>query len=204
MLGLRPVFSSDAARARYKIIYSFTGGSDGGTPLSDLTVDAAGNLYGTTQGGGTGSGTVFELERTKDGWKEEVLYNFGSYQSDGIAPHAGVIFDKAGNLYGTTSQGCTNHDWGTVFKLSPNAHGGWTETILYSFTNQNGDGYNPQTDLIFDAQGNLYGTTLFGGNHSQEPCVGYLRLGCGVVFELRPHSGGSWTEATIYGGPGCA
>jgi uncharacterized repeat protein (TIGR03803 family) len=198
VLGLLPAFSSGEAPIGYSIIYSFTGGSDGGNPLSDLTVDAAGNLYGTTQGGGTGGGTVFELKRTKNGWKEEVLYNFGSHQSDGVAPHAGVIFDKAGNLYGTTSGAGANCDCGTVFKLSPNSHGGWTETILYSFTNQNGDGANPQTDLVFDAHGNLYGTAALGGDSSHEACIGYFRTGCGIVFELTPHADGSWTEATIY------
>jgi uncharacterized repeat protein (TIGR03803 family) len=120
MLGLRPIFSSGAAPASTeKVIYAFTGGADGGEPMSNLTLDAAGNLYGTTSGGGTGAcnsgcGTVFELKRTQDGWKEEVLHHFVG--TDGESPGAGVIFDKAGNLYGTTTSGGSNGG-GTVFKL---------------------------------------------------------------------------------------
>ncbi len=165
VLGLRPASSFGEAPAGYKIIYTFTGGSDGGVPFSDLTVDAAGNLYGTTSGGGTGrGGTVFELHRTKDGWKEEVLYNFGSVQGDGGYPQGGVIFDKAGDLYGTTAGGGSGNNTGTVFKLSRSSNGHWTEKILYSFTGENGDGQNPQTDLTFDAHGNLYGTAPLGGD----------------------------------------
>jgi uncharacterized repeat protein (TIGR03803 family) len=199
VLGLRPASSFGEAPAGYKIIYTFTGGSDGGVPFSDLTVDAAGNLYGTTSGGGTGDGgTVFELQRTKDGWKEEVLYNFGSVQGDGGYPQGGVIFDKAGDLYGTTAGGGSGNNTGTVFKLSRSSNGHWTEKILYSFTGENGDGQNPQTDLTFDAHGNLFGTAPAGGDRSHETCTGYFRTGCGVVFELTPHPDGSWTEATIY------
>jgi hypothetical protein len=110
LAGFLPVFSSGASPdSPEKVIYSFTGGADGGQPLSDLTLDSEGNLYGTTNLGGTsgaicdpfGCGTVFELKRTQDGWKEQVLYTFaGGY--DGAYPVGGVIFDKAGNLYGTT------------------------------------------------------------------------------------------------------
>ena len=192
VIGMHPVFSSGASPAsKEKVIYSFTGGVDGGNPLSDLTLDAAGNLYGTTSQGGTGTacgnggcGTVFELKRTRDGWKEQVLYSFGS-GTDGAAPHAGVIFDDAGNLYGTTFAGGTHSD-GTVFKLTPNLHGGWTESVLYSFTFE-GDGANPNTDLAFDAAGNLFGTASAGGGRGE-----------GTVFELMRQANGSWKESTIY------
>ena len=124
----------------------------------------------------------------------------GSYQGDGIYPHGGVIFDKAGDLYGTTDQAEA-----IVAMTGARSLGfrgirtdGWTEKILYNFTGENGDGVNPQTDLTFDAHGNLYGTTLYGGNHSQQSCRGYYDTGCGTIFQLTPHVGGSWTEATIH------
>jgi uncharacterized repeat protein (TIGR03803 family) len=187
--GLLPILSFGAAAAsNEKVIYSFTGGTDGQTPYSDLTIDGAGDLYGTTlSGGGTtacnfGCGTVFELKRSIDGWKEQVLYRFTG-GSDGGNPSGGVIFDKAGNLYGTTV--------GTVFKLTPNSHGGWTESTIYTFPQDGSVGFSPDTDLIFDAQGNLYGATTGGGASS---CLG----GCGAVFELVPQSDGSWTEITVH------
>jgi hypothetical protein len=110
VVGMRPVICSGAVPAgTERVIYSFTGHSDGANPMSDLAIDAAGNLYGTTNHGGTntcslGCGTVFELERTNDGWKEQVLHSFAG-GNDGSYPAAGMIFDKAGNLYGTTAQG---------------------------------------------------------------------------------------------------
>ncbi len=198
VIGLRPAFSSGAAPASTeKVIYSFTGGADGGQPMSDLTIDAAGNLYGTTSQGGVGCngygcGTVFELKRTKDGWKEDVLYSFTG-ASDGEGPQAGVIFDNVGNLYGTTVAGGSNGG-GTVFKLEPNSRHGWTESILHSFTLVSGDGSRPQTDLVFDTQGNAYGATLWGGSAGQS-CHGF---GCGVVFELTPHAKGAWTETILH------
>jgi len=123
------------------ILYSFQGGSDGWVPSSGMIFDQAGNLYGTTENGGTyGSGTAFELSPNGGGgWTETLLYSFGSISGDGAEPQ-GLIFDKSGNLYGTTltggKSGC-DHDGsafcGTVFELSPNGAGGWTETIIYSF-----------------------------------------------------------------------
>jgi len=185
VLGLIPVFSSGAAPAsREKVLYSFTGGSDGWQPLSDLTIDGAGNLYGTTsRGGSAGYGTVFELKRTRDGWKEQVLYNFTG-KGNGELPQTGLIFDRAGNLYGTTP--------GNVFELSPNAHGGWTQTVLYTFNNSDGD--FPAGDLAFDEKGNLYGANSQGGT-GVYVCN---QNGCGTVFELMPQAGGSWTETTIH------
>jgi uncharacterized repeat protein (TIGR03803 family) len=196
----RLALSADVAAASSgKIIYSFAGGADGAYPESDLILDASGNLYGTTfQGGAIGGGTVFELIRTKDGWKHQVLYSFGTSHNDGAEPTAGLIFDSAGNLYGTTSGGggsnCYGSGCGTVFKLSPNSHGGWTESILYSFTGSNGDGGNPNTDVVFDSKGNLYGTTWSGGQYNKSGCY----LGCGVVFRLTPNHDGTWTETLIH------
>jgi uncharacterized repeat protein (TIGR03803 family) len=198
VIALRPVFSSGAVPgSNYKIIYSFTG-ADGAVPMSDLTLDGAGNLYGTTAKGGTGTacaggcGTVFELKRTADGWKEEVLHSFlGGL--DGAGPEAGVIFDNSGNLHGTTIYGGSSDSGGTVFKLSPNSRGGWTEKIIYTFTFNGSAGFYPQGDLAFDDNGNLYGTTQQGANGGS--CN---RNGCGAVFKLAPRRDGSWTESTIY------
>jgi hypothetical protein len=195
-----------AAASSGKIIYSFTGGADGAYPESDLIVDGAGNLYGTTSAGGTGCGsagcgTVFELVRTKDGWQHQVLYSFAGGSNDGSDPKTGLVFDGAGNLYGTTSVGGGGGSicfggCGTVFRLAPNSRGGWTESVLYGFTGSNGDGANPNTDLVFDGRGNLYGTTLGGGVIGKGG--GCDVFGCGTVFRLVPNSGGTWTESTIY------
>jgi uncharacterized repeat protein (TIGR03803 family) len=198
LLGLLPVISSGAPSASQakppsaheKVLYSFTGGSDGAWPMSDLVFDSAGNLYGTTSASGDGScaGTVFELKRTPTGWKEEVLHCFHGRQNDndGESPEAGVIFDSSGNLYGTTRQGGTS-DSGAVFKLAPNGKGGWTESVIYSFDYW---ALPSLSKLILDAHGNLYGTTpiyYVGGSD-----------GFGAVFELIRQSDGSWAESTLY------
>jgi len=184
------------------VLYSFQGGSDGDQPSVGLVFDHAGNLYGTTQKGGVdSSGTVFELSPNGSGsWTETILYSFGG-SPDGQQPQ-GLIFDKTGNLYGTTfgggNFGC-DHDGsaycGTVFELSPNGSGGWTETIIYSFPSngEGSDGWSPNAGLIFDPSGNLYGTTSQGGAYS---CMG--AGGCGTVFELSPNGSGSWTETLLY------
>jgi uncharacterized repeat protein (TIGR03803 family) len=191
---VRLAFPPDVAASSGKIIYSFAGGADGAYPYSDLIVDAAGNLYGTTKQGGTvDGGTVFELTRTKDGWKHQVLYSFLGGPNDGAGPIAGLVFDSAGNLYGTTAGGGSSSS-GTVFKLARNSHGDWTESILYSFTGSNGDGANPNTDLVLDSKGNLYGTTSGGGQYYKGECYS----GCGIVFRLTPNSNGTWTETVIH------
>jgi len=171
-----------------KIIYSFAGGADGAYPESDLILDAAGNLYGTTREGGTGGcGTLFKLTRSRDGWRHQVFYSFAEGYVDGCGPKAGLVFDHAGNLYGTTAAGGSG-GCGTVFKFAPNSHGGWTESVLHSFSCSNSDGRDPNTDLVFDSQGNLYGTTQGDLNGNA----------LGTVFMLTPSPGGAWKEATIY------
>jgi len=156
-------------------------------------------LYGTTsRGGSAGYGTVFELKHSAGGWKEEVLYSFLD-GVDGASPSAGVIFDSSGNLYGTTTFGGGTYGDGTVFELSPNSRGGWTERIVYSF-NYYTDGGNTAADLAFDTKGNLYGTTPQGAS-SGKSCN---ENGCGAVFELTHLSDGTWAETTIHiftGGP---
>jgi uncharacterized repeat protein (TIGR03803 family) len=201
-------------------LYSFCALSncnDGSYPLAGLILDQAGNVYGTTsQGGDSGNpcgnyygscGTVFKLTPTKDGgWAESVLYRFCSLTNcgDGLYPLAGLIFDQAGNLYGTTSAGGANGG-GTVFKLTPTVDGGWTENVLYSFcpVYSCSDGLSPVAGLIFDTSGTLYGTTNYGGdamcNEGQGP-------GCGTVFKLTPSHDGSWAESVLhsFGGGGGA
>jgi uncharacterized repeat protein (TIGR03803 family) len=122
--------------------------------------------------------------------KESVLTNFPQTQ-DGVAPAAGVIFDSAGNLYGTTAQGGSDTT-GAAFQLVPNGDGTWTENVLHSFLHTNNDGWQPEASLVMDAKGNLYGTTVYGGANCED------QGGCGTVFELSPGSGGSWTYSIIY------
>jgi uncharacterized repeat protein (TIGR03803 family) len=170
------------------LLYIFKGGSDGASPRSGLIFDQTGNLYGTTwTGGDSNLGTVYKISNVSGHWAESVLYSFQDI-ADGGNPVGGVIFDAEGNLYGTTSYGGT-YAYGTVYKLSPSSSGTWTKSVLYSFRGGS-DGGSPDSGLIFDTAGNLYGTTVGGG----ENCSGY---GCGVVFELSPLSGG-WTETVLY------
>lgn len=173
------------------VLYSFTGGADGGFPEAALILDTAGNLYSTTVEGGSGfGGTVFRLFPNSDGsWTESVIYNFTG--KDGGGPYAGLIFDVAGNLYGTTSGGGVGY--GVIFELTPNADGSWRETVLHGF--DNGDGAQPVAGLVFDQAGDLYGTTIYGGNVSRGRCTG---SGCGVVFKLTPNSNGTWKENVLH------
>lgn len=172
---------------------------DGSYPLAAVIFDQAGNLYGTTsQGGDTNSGTAFKLTPKADGtWTESVLHSFCSGKcTDGSYLQGGLILDQTGNLYGTAYGGGANGG-GTVFKLTPNSRGGWTESLLYSFCPGYvcDSGAHPAASLIFDASGNLYGTTFSGGD---ETCYEGQNLGCGIVFKLTPNSHGGWTESVVY------
>jgi uncharacterized repeat protein (TIGR03803 family) len=180
--------------------------TDASQPLAGLIEDSAGNLYGTTLGGGTNNdGTIYMLAPPSQGggsWTETVLYSFGASSTDGMVPYAGLVRDSAGNLYGTTAGGGTGSGGGgTAFKLAPpsQAGGSWTETVLYNFCSATNcaDGYLPIAGLIQDAAGNLYGTTLYGGANPGADPYGY---GGGTVFKLTPpaQAGGSWTETTLY------
>jgi uncharacterized repeat protein (TIGR03803 family) len=185
------------------VLYSFcslTNCADGTVPNPGLTFDDKGNLYGMTEDGGAhGSGTVFEVTKNADGnWKESVLYHFCSLTNctDGYQPFAGLIFDTAGSVYGTTYKGgSAGGGGGTVFKLTPHPDGSWTESVLHSFCALPGCTYgaDPATSLIFDEEGNLYGTTYGGGNFSQ--CSSN---GCGLVFQLVPQTSGRWKEKVIH------
>lgn len=168
------------------VLHSFGTGTDGQAAFGRLISDAAGNLYGTTAyGGASGAGIVFELTKSQapSVWIETVLYNFTG-ASDGLQPYGGLIFDAAGNLYGTTYQG-GSYNRGTVYELAPQG-GNWTETVLYSFVGGS-DGQGPQSDLVFDQAGILYGTTDNGGSP-----------GNGIVFQLTPEQGGTWTETVLH------
>ena len=194
-----------------KTLYSFAGGAAGSYPSGGLIMDPAGNLYGTTQYGGlgsvqgsaaTGNGIVFELIPSPTGpWTKKTLYEFAGYPNDGAQPEASLIFDPAGNLYGTTFDGggspCTSINnnkliigCGTAFELTLQ-NGVWQETMLHSFLGGNQDGQFPEASLVRDSSGNLYGTTIIGGS-------GYgVSNGSGTVFELSSAGAGEWKETIL-------
>ena len=166
------------AASSYRVLYTFEGTTDGNTPNGNLVADSAGNLYGTAGGGGKhcngyGCGVVFEITA---GGREKVLYAFAG-RSDGSGPQGGLIRDNKGNLYGTATTGGAGYG-GVVSKITP--RGG--EKVLYAFTDGSDGGW-PETGVIRDKQGNLYGTTeLFGQYY------------CGTVFKLALDG----TETTLY------
>jgi uncharacterized repeat protein (TIGR03803 family) len=161
-----------------KVVHSFnSNGKDGYFPFAALTLDGSGNLYGATSVGGTKYGGVaFELmPKTSGGWTEKILYDFGS--PGATDPFGQLIFDGSGNLYGTTGTNGPD-DSGSVFKLTPQSSGKWTQTVLHNFDGTDGD--NAHAGVVFDASGNLYGTTYNGGNSTS------CKSGCGTVFEIKP------------------
>ena len=174
------------------ILHGFRGQPDGSSPVSSLVIFSSGRLFGTTlEGGDHNMGTVFEVKligNPDEPAKERVLYSFGSFAGDGIAPNAALLPAHPG-FYGVTRDGGANGR-GTVFQLTPPDGGGneWTETILYSFTDS-GDAAFPSSDLIMDQAGNLYGTTLLGG-----------AANLGAVYQLSPPDSkeGGWTETVIF------
>jgi len=167
--GAGTVFKIDAS-GNYSVLYTFTGAADGAAPHAGLVQDAAGNLYGTTVGGGAyGNGVVFKLDPFAN---YSVLYSFTG-GDDGAGPLAALVFDADGNLYGTAPGGGA-YGHGVVFKLDPSA----TFSVLYSFIGGS-DGASPAARLFPDESGNLYGTTQYGGTPG---C--WLNLGCGTVFRL--------------------
>jgi uncharacterized repeat protein (TIGR03803 family) len=183
------------------VLHAFIDKKDGAYPVGGVTIDAAGNLYGTTSRGGninvcpgqvSGCGMVFQLTPSSTGWTEHSLHTFGQ-NAGGYAPQAAVVLDAAGNLYGTTETG------GGVFRLTPTTTGPWTFSLLETL--QGRGGANPLTGVTIDASGNLYGTTNSGGDLASSVCNSN---GCGVVFKLSPTSSGPWTETVMHsftGGP---
>lgn len=205
----------------YQVLHSFIGyPNDASYVVSSLVFDQQGNLYGTSAGGGsgtgpqcagTGCGTVFELSPNGDGtWAERLLYSFctaydGGNCTDGIASYGGLALDALGNLYGATVAGgsqsappCGDVGCGIAFELSPPAQpsGPWTESVLHNFCSAISggkclDGDQPNGQLIFDSAGNLYGTAYGGSGHAP------MDSGGGVVFELSPKLG-AWDESVLY------
>jgi uncharacterized repeat protein (TIGR03803 family) len=183
------------AHATEKVLYSFTGGTDGGGPNGSILFDGSGNAYGTTHFGGItscggqvggGCGVVFGLSLSKSGaWTESPLYAF-SDSSDGGFPNAGVILDHSGNLFGTASTGGSMRcsiGCGVVYELSKSGSK-WSESVLHTFTGS--DGQFPNAVLLAGSGGALYSTTWYGGS-----------TGNGTVFALTPN-GSSWMESLLY------
>ena len=177
------------------------GSGDGIYPGAGLTMDASGNLFGTTERGGTqDAGTIFELTPNgSGGWNYSIVYNFLGGVADGAEPDSALILDSAGNFYGTTYAGggteyCNNYisGCGTVFEFSPLSGGGFSEKVLHVFKG-NSQGVQP-AGVTFDASGKLYGATTYGG----PPCSGRYNSGCGVAYVLWPQSNGTWGEKTIF------
>ena len=168
-------------------IHTFAGGAYSEYPNGGLVFDSSGNAYGTASGGGAGYGTIYELTPSQSGWIANILYEFDDVS--GAYPAGPLVFDRAGNLYGTASYGgnmagiCQGSGCGTVFELK-RVSSGWRFVVLYTFSGDD-DGAHPNS-IIFDESGNLYGTTFSGGN-----------LGYGTAFELSP-STERWTESTVY------
>jgi uncharacterized repeat protein (TIGR03803 family) len=179
-------------------LYHFTGGLDGAVPYAGVTIGPDGALYGTTAyggygpcatwGGKTGCGTVFKLQQSGGNWTESVLFYF-QQGPEGGTPYGGkVIFDQAGNMYGTAFSGGGGScpvGCGVVYELSP-SNGGWTQHVLYTFRGGSGDGGAPWAGVTFGPDGSLYGTTEIGGPDN-----------AGVIYKLTP-SGGGWTESIVY------
>ncbi len=192
--GCGMVFKLDPS-GHETILHTFTGlsgGGDGAAPYASLVEDGSGNVYGTTYYGGDGSslctsngqagcGTIFKVDPSGH---ETVLYKFTGANGDGKTPEAPLVLDAQGNLYGTTTVG-GSYGFGTVYKVDPSGH----ETVLHSFRGvaaggMNGDGANPIGTLVFDAQGNLYGTTIDGGDDNLGLACEDLSYGRGTVFKL--------------------
>ena len=175
---------TNAKAQTFTVLHYFTGGPDGAFPEAEVTIGPSGAVYGTAGSGGTtGSGTVFKLSQVNSAWVFTPLYEFTG-KSDGAYPIGGVVIGPDGALYGTTQQGGYENN-GTVFVLRPpsticrSITCYWNETVLHTFTGVP-DGINPWVEnLIFDAAGNIYGTTGNGGTYDN-----------GTAFELTPSGGG--------------
>jgi len=163
----------------FNLVFKFTNNDGGCCSFSNTLFDQAGNIYGTTYAGGNGSGVVFQLMPGGGGWTYNQVHAFQG-QTDGAEPEGNLIFDQQGNIYGTTPQGGA-YNAGTVYEVTPSSG---AFSVLHTFYGTADEG--PTDAVIFDAQGNLYGTTYGGGSHSR-----------GNVFKLTPYNGG-WTYQSIY------
>jgi uncharacterized repeat protein (TIGR03803 family) len=169
------------------VLHSFLGLPDGSGP-EGLTLDHAGNLYGTALGGTYNAGTVFQLKHLGGHWKESIVHSFTG-GADGLLPVGGLVVDQAVNLYGAADegggQGCGN-GCGLVFELKHLSNGKWKELVLHRFKDNGREGFYPSAGPIFDGRGNLYGTTYAGGAY-----------GNGTAFELMQNFNGTWVETVI-------
>jgi hypothetical protein len=176
-----------------QILHSFGASAmDGGYPVGVLTVDSSGNLYGATSAsnGSNQLGTVYTLTKSGSSYGYSVIYTFSAAVADGEQPESGVTWDPTtGNLYGTTLQGGSYLNGGTVYRLAKNGST-YTETVLFSFAGPQAtatpSGYHPKGDLLVDSAGNIYGTAYAGAN------------GGGTVFKLVPGAGGAYTEVVLH------
>ncbi len=188
-LGAQPASATNTNAATTKVIYGFPGDAGGEYPDTDLVVDSAGSLYGTTVLGGTGStGTVFVLKRHNGGWQHKVLYSFTG-GADGGQPYGGVTLDAHGHLFGTTVvggsfSGCPEDGCGVVYELSKSS-GQWVETPIHDFVGTDGSG--PGAGLTIGPRGDLFGMTPTGGAN-----------GLGVIYRLHHQRDGSWKFTVIH------
>jgi uncharacterized repeat protein (TIGR03803 family) len=173
-------FGAHTAAAQESMLFSFGNTStDAKSPESPLIFDSKGNLYGSSTGGGAHSyGTVFEFSPGTGGvWTETILYSFGVTTSDAEGPQ-NIVFDSNGNLFGTAGGG--QYGYGSVFELSPQTGGVWTEQVIRSFNLGEADGYDPAGNPAIDSSGNVYIATAAGGTDDS-----------GTVVEISPASGGA-------------
>jgi len=207
VLALMSLTMPAAQAQTFTVLHTFTGGADGAAPMAGLSLDRAGNLYGTASGGGSGYGSVYRLAHRGSGWTLNPLYNFQG-GTDGATPVAAVVFGPDGSLYGTTEYGGTpGHCYyttgcGTVFNLKPpptrpnSVFSPWIETVLHRFDLGYGDGVTPLGEVAFDAAGNLFGTASISGGGCDGVDCGGCQF-CGIVYQMTP-SGGSWSYDVFY------
>lgn len=175
-----------AARGGFRVIYNFTGGNDGFGPGNPVALDTHGNIYGDAPDGGAhGVGVVYQLSYRRGSWKQKVIHAFTGRDDGAVGSLGPLLVDSAGDIFGVTEIGGF-HQAGNAFKITPNANGTWTFTVLYAFKGAP-DAAFPYGGLISDASGDLYGTTYYGGTS-----------GNGAVYELMPRSSGRYAERVLY------
>ena len=188
----------------YRVIYNFTGGVDGGSPVAGLAIDAGGNLYGTTSSGGpSGGGTVFKLTPGSSGWRFTRLYSFSG--ANGSGPNSTLVLGADGRPYGTTLYGGVGD--GVLFGLAPPDHvlpsvfSNWMETLLYSFTGGN-DGASPGGSLVLDSSGNIYGSAGTAGANQHGTLYEFTNGGVQVLHAFPAFRGDGSDPIGVASGSG--